>query len=229
MEVAAVTHTQAREFDDQLQLTHHFCCTIATPSLRLLTFFFRSQAVSAPNYSIFDFVPTISPANSEFDFEALVLEGFKNQHLEDELNLFSLSPFSSPDSSPPLPSISLPSSSSPHPSSSSSNRTFIPRQAIPSRAKRQSRKNRKKKRQAAKCKEGVDETEMGQPRPDALKLHVGRSTAFETGLDSEAKLVAASTGYVGIRQRARRTLYKLEILTGPRSSFGLKLYDWDGM
>ena len=124
-------------------------------------------------------MPTISPANSEFDFEVLVLEGFKNQHLEDELNLFSLSPFSSPDSFPPLPSISLPSSSShslpdpaPHPSSSSSNRTFIPRQAIPSRAKRQSRKNRKKKRQAAKCKEGVDETEMGQLRTDALKLHM---------------------------------------------------------
>ena len=87
----------------------------------------------------------------EFDFEALVLEGFKNQHLEDELNLFSLSPFSSPDSSPPLPPISLPSASShslpdpaPHPSPSSSNRTFIPRRAIPSHTKCQSRKNRKK-------------------------------------------------------------------------------------
>ena len=72
----------------------------------------------------------------------------------------------------------------------------------------------------------MDETEMGQPRPDALKLHIGCSTAFETRLDSKEKLVAAS---VGIRQQAQRTLYKLEILTGPHSSFGLKLYDWDGM
>lgn len=141
---------------------------------------------------------------------------------DDEEDLFSLSPLSSPDSSPEnTPSLALPAlpptpevyvETPPLPLSGSANN------------KRKGHAHRKRKREAERAALTPCEYE---PRPNTRRKHVLEAEVLETELASEDTRIA-STGYVGIRTPRSSSVYSLKQLAGPGSRFGFSLVEWDG-
>lgn len=180
------------------------------------------------------------PAAPEFDFEELLATAVQRQATladgesddgggegDDDGGESDLSPLSSPPQSPGRSTTSLPtetSAASTTMDSMGGNQTPGEPGMRLKRNKRQGHANRRRKRQAVSSQEGPD---LYKPRPNSSKKHVSTALEVKTGFESK-DIPIAKTGYVGIRQTASSTTYRLAELVGPRSRFKLHLYEWDG-
>ncbi|KAG6848471.1 hypothetical protein H0H93_016713 [Arthromyces matolae] len=178
--------------------------------------------------AIFSAWQPVLPANPQFSFESQLLESIREESRQ-LLDIFSLSPLSTPptsrSSSPsPTHSQAVPVPSPGHVITSLSTSPFIdpphPKQTTLPDGKRKSpskkRKDKQKGRERRK-RQRVDEaqTTVGATiRSTARAKYIAQSTPIETSVQSE-KLEVSSTGYVGLKHHAPRRIFFFQEITGP--------------
>lgn len=193
------------------------------------------QTRSGVQFSPWDEAVTL-PADNAFDFQGLLSSSLEREAgLEDctddedageegavddveEVDLFSLSPLSSPDASPVHNAAELP----PNPDTLSTPSASLPLSATASK-KRRGHANRRRKRGAEKANLAPHDYEV---RPSTRRKYVP-SEGMETGLRSEDAPIA-KTGFIGIRGTRSSATYALKQLVGPNSRLGFELVEWDG-
>lgn len=197
-----------------------------------------AQTRSGKVFSPWNDVATV-PAHEQFDFEAALAASLERQLSmgegtdDDEEDLFSLSPLSSPGTSPDrsptrppaeaLPAAYNETSEPPTPLYDETSPPMPPLSAAASN-KRKGHARRRKKRAAEKAELTPDDYE---PRPSTRRKHVLGQDGLQTSIQSEAARIA-KTGYVGIRGEKSSAVYGLKQLVGPDSRFGFDLIEWDG-
>jgi hypothetical protein len=128
-----------------------------------------------------------------------------------------------PPALPPASSSHSLAQSSPLNSSPKKDVVQVSRKVQKAREKSHALRKRKRKANQDKASGGYD------IRPSILKKYVLAAPTIPSHFQAEGACVASS-GFIGLDDgTANKKTYRLEELVGPASTYGFKLYQWDGM